>query len=339
MSAGENIRKILLVMLWCVLGSGIVVLLVAAINRKNSKTCKSFQVTVNEGKQRLAVNPKEVSDLLTNHGDEQIPGKTIISFDLKKMEESLKKNAWIQDAQLFFDNQDILRVRITERKPIARIFTNAGNSFFIDSGGVQLPIPEQLSLKLPIVTGFPGEKFKKHGQDSAISIQTRKLVGYILNNPFWMADIEQVAITPSGTFELVPMIGNHLVEFGNANNIEEKFHRLFIFYKEVSAKAGFDLYSRLNVQYSGQVVGTRRGTGLTKSDSIQAIRNIRNLIKSSQQMDADTAKQENIKPLEHNTVTEQTLNGYDMPDDAEDSAVGKSKAITKKTENKKAKTK
>jgi hypothetical protein len=135
------------------------------------------------------------------------------------------------------------------------------------------------------------------------------------------------------------MIGNHVVEFGNANDLEEKFHRLFIFYKEVSAKAGFDLYCRLNVQYSGQVVGTRRGTGLTKSDSIQAIRNIRNLIKSSQQMDADTVKQENIKQLEHNTVTEQTLNGYDMPDDAEDSAVGKSKTITKKTENKKAKTK
>ena len=317
-------------MLWCVLGAGVVVLLVAAMNRKNSKTCKSLQVTINDGQQRLALDPKAVSDMMVSSGGEKIIGKSILSLDIKKMEESLKINAWIQDAQLFFDHQDVLHVTITERKPMARIFTMTGASFYIDSSGVQLPIPEKLSLRLPLFTGFPVEKLKKHGSDSAISIQTRRMAWYILNHPLWMADIEQVAITPSRTFQLVPMIGNHLVDFGDGNDLEEKFHRLFIFYKEVSAKAGFDLYSRLNVQYAGQVVGTRRGTGLSKSDSIQAIRNIKNLIKSAQQMDADTVKQENIKPLEHNTVTEQTLSGYDMPDDAEDSPAAKPKAIIKK---------
>ena len=30
-----------------------------------------------------------------------------------------------------------------------------------------------------------------------------------------MSDIEQVNITPERTFEMVPLIGNHVIEFGD----------------------------------------------------------------------------------------------------------------------------
>jgi len=59
------------------------------------------------------------------------------------MESLLEKNVWIKDAQLFFDNNGILRVSVTEREPIARVFTREGNSFYIDSSGVQLPLSDK----------------------------------------------------------------------------------------------------------------------------------------------------------------------------------------------------
>ena len=56
------------------------------------------------------------------------------------MEESVSANPWISKTQVFFDNNEILRVNITEREPIARIFTISGNTFYIDSvTGAQLP--------------------------------------------------------------------------------------------------------------------------------------------------------------------------------------------------------
>ena len=330
MSITANIRKILFIALCCVAGGGALALLLAAINMKNSRTCKSYKIEINGNKKQLFIDQKQVIAALIESSP-RIAGKTIASFDLHKMEDMLKKNAWVKDAQLFFDNNQVLRVSITEREPIARIFTVAGNSFYIDSAGVQLPLPDRSSVKLPVFTNFPVEKIRFHGSDSALASQIKKLSWYILKDPFWMADIEQINITPSKTFELVPMIGNHYVEFGDGNDYEKKFHRLFVFYKEVLSKTGFDKYSKIDVAYSGQVIGTRKGSNISRSDSLQAVKNILQLIKSASQLQADTVRQ-NIKPLEHNTVTEQTLTNYDLISDDEDSS---GSAKHSKKENKK----
>ena len=176
-----------------------------------------------------------------------------------------------------------------------------------------------MTIRLPVFTGYPSEKIKFHGPDSSLTQQIKKLSLFIAGDAFWSADIEQIAITPNKTFEMVPVFGDHLIEFGDGSDYEKKFQRLFVFYKQVSAKSGFDKYSRIDVQYDGQVVGTRRGAGLSKNDSLQAIRNIQQLIKTSQQLQGDTVSQRVFKPLEHNTMTEQSLTNYDLPDESADS--------------------
>ena len=318
MSIKANIKKILFVLVWCITGAGALALLIAAINMKNNRTCKSYHIAINEKGRPLFIDQKLVTAILTTNGTEKIVGKEIALFDLRKMEEKLKKNAWIRDAQLFFDNNQALQVNISEREPIARIFTTGGNSFFIDSGCAQLPLSGTIALRLPVFTNFPREKIKLKGPDSALSDQIRKLSGFIIKAPFWMSDIEQLNITPEKKFEIVPLIGNHVIEFGDGNDYEKKFHRLFVFYKEVLSKTGFDRYAKIDVQYKGQVIGTKRGGSISRSDSVQAVKNILQLIKSARQLQADTVKQ-NIKPLEHNTVTEQTLTNYDLITTNEDS--------------------
>ena len=56
------------------------------------------------------------------------------------------------------------------------------------------------------------------------------------HDPFWMAQIDQVDITPTDTFELIPKLGNQVIRFGNADNYEEKFNKLLAFYKQVQTK-------------------------------------------------------------------------------------------------------
>lgn len=204
MSFKENIKKFLIITAWCCLGLGVLILLVAAINRKNSRSCKAYRIEINDGKGQLFVDQKSILNLLTENGTEKLTGKTIVSYDLKKMEERLKTNAWIKDAQLFFDNTETLRIKVTERNPIARIFAISGNSFFIDSSCVQLPLPDHIQTRVPVFTGFPQDKVKSHGADSALLQQIKALSGYIINSPFWMADIEQIAITRKGHFKWFP---------------------------------------------------------------------------------------------------------------------------------------
>lgn len=294
--------------IWLTAGAGVLVLLIAAINRKNSRTCKSYRVEINGGSKRLFLDQAAIIGLLP---EEKLTGKTIVSFDLRKMEAMIRKNAWIRDAQLFFDNNNVLRIKVTEREPVARIFTTAGNTFYIDSSGRELPWSGRSVLRLPVFTNFP-EKIIPHGADSALVQQVKTVGWYILKDPFWMAAIEQVNITPDRRFQMVPVIGNHIIEFGDGDDYEQKFRRLFVFYREVMGKTGFDKYSIVDVQYAGQVIGTRKGSNISRFDSLQAVRSIQQLIRSAQQLQADTVKQQNTKPLEHNTITEQTLTNYDL---------------------------
>ena len=319
MSLTGNIRKILFASLWVVIGAGVLVLLIAAIKSRNSKACKGYDISINGKTGKLFIDKKQLINVITDSGTEKLTGKIIANFNLRKMESDINKNPWIKKSELFFDNNGLLRITITVREPVARIFTVGGSSFYIDSSGAQLPLSEKAFTKIPVFTDYPYEKIKTHGDDSVMLQQIKNLSTYIINDSFWMAQIEQVDITPLKTFEMVPVVGNHLIEFGDGNEYEKKFNRLFIFYKDVLSKTGFDKYSKINVSYAGQIIGTKKGSGITKADSLLAIKNIQQLIKSARQMQADTAKQQNVKPLENTTSNEQQAMNYDLATDNADS--------------------
>jgi cell division protein FtsQ len=315
-----NIRKILSVTLWSTVGAGVLVLLVAAIRYRNNNTCKGYRIDISGPSAELFVDRKEMGDILASAGAGKASNKPIVSFDLRRLESTLEKNVWIRDAQLFFDNNGILRVNVIEREPIARIFTTDGNSFYIDSSGVQLPLSGKLPAKLPVFTGYPSTRVRLHGEDSTLTVRIRQLSDFIRQDPFWMAQIAQVDITPARTFELIPMIGNQVIGFGDGDDYQQKFHRLFLFYKEVLSRTGFNKYSRIDVAYAGQVIGTRAGSESNRFDSLQGMNNIRQMIRSAQQLQPDTIRQQNVRPLEHSTLTEQNLANYDLiPGSATDS--------------------
>ncbi|WP_431211873.1 cell division protein FtsQ/DivIB [Puia sp. P3] len=241
--------------------------------------------------------------------------RPITSFNLRRLESALEKNVWIEKAQLFFDNNGILRVNVVEREPTARVFTSDGGSCYIDSAGIQLPLQEKMQARLPVFTGYPGAKVRLQGRDSLLTREILSLSDFIRQDSFWSAQVAQVNITADKTFELLPEVGSHRVSFGDGSDIAMKFHRLYVFYKEVLSRTGFDKYSRIDVSYAGQVIGIKKGSEQSRYDSVQGMNNIRRLIQSAQQLQQDTLKQ-NVKPLERSTITEQSLTTYDLVPDS-----------------------
>src|SRR5580698_2101899 len=136
MSIKGNIRKIIILTTWCLASAGMLVLLIAAINNRNGKACKGYKITINGVGNQSFISAKAVENIITDSGVEKLDGKIISSFDLKSIEIKLKQNAWINNAELFFDNNEILRVNITEREPVARIFSNMETNFYMDSSGM-----------------------------------------------------------------------------------------------------------------------------------------------------------------------------------------------------------
>jgi cell division protein FtsQ len=311
------LKKFFTVILWCLLGGSGLALLIAAINSKNSSTCQGLEVDINDGGKAMFLNKKELVSLLENNGLKEWHNKKAISFDLLKMENLLRKNTWIRDVQLYFDNNQILKLRVQERQPVARLFTVSGNSFLIDSSGVQMALSEKNIFRLPVFTGYPGEKFGLR-RDSALNRQIKDLAAYLNRDPFWCSQIQEVNISSSKTFRMIPLIGSQVIEFGDGNDYENKFHRLLVFYKEVITQTGFEKYTNIKLAYSNQVIATRKVGLITRADSIQARRNVMEMIRQSQKMEADTSKPREVKPLEKNILTEQNLRGYDLPEETDD---------------------
>lgn len=280
-------------MLWVCIGGGMLSLLIAAIGKKNREDCTGYTITIKGVEENYFIDKDDINKLLKSGAGSAIKGSKIADINLKRLEQLLRDNVWIRKAETWFDNRNVLHVEVYEREPIARIFTQSGNTFYIDSTEKKLPLSEKRTAKVPMFTGFVDKKVYS-SKDSLLLEGIKNIATYIKNDPFWNSQIAQVDITPERTFELSPVVGNHLIKLGDGKDLDKKFDRLMIFYKQVLAQKGFDSYSMIDVQYSGQVVGTRRGTEKSKIDTVLLKRKVDEMLKQVQkQYDSIAA----IKPV------------------------------------------
>jgi cell division protein FtsQ len=299
----KTIRKILFIAMWLVISGGMLTLLIAAIGKQKRNTCKDYSITIKGGEEKdFFLSKTDVVKLLKAATKGDIKGQQKASFNLQQMESLLEENVWIKDAQLYFDNKDVLHVSVTERKPVARIFTRNGRSFYIDENEKGIPLSENLSIKVPVFTGVP-DKESRVKKDSLLIQDIRTTAQFISSNPFWFSQVAQIDVTRSDAdgsweFEMVPVIGNHIVKLGSGENIEQKFNRLFIFYQQVSARSGFDKYKTIDVRYAGQVVGGKSEN--PKVDSIQLRKNVENLLQQIKKIESENEAIE--KSMTQNTA-------------------------------------
>lgn len=255
----RKIWRFIAITLWVGAGAALVVLLIAAMRKRDDKICRGLAIEIREVRNNLFADKNDIRGMLT-HIVPDIKDKPLAEFNLRKMEQTLEGNVWIKDAELFFDNNEVLQVKIKEREPLARIFTTGGKSYYIDHEFVRLPLSSKFSASVPVFTNCPLDKTKWNKTDSVLLLQIKAISEFITGDPFWMAQIEQVDYTQQKNFELSPQIGDHVIVLGDGYKLEQKFRKLYIFYKEVLAKVGWNTYSAINVQYRGQVVATRKDT-------------------------------------------------------------------------------
>ena len=261
-------------------------LLLAAISSKRKGVCEEYIIRLSGPGSHFFISEQEVTAILKKSCGCELKGEPVESFNLHEMEETLEKNTWISGAELYFDNKNILHVNVSEKEPVARIFTTDGQSFYIDQSGRKMPLSDKLSAQVPVFTGFPGRK-KMTVADSALLEGLKQTALFIRNDSFWMAQVAQVDITPGGNLEMIPVVGNHLVKLGRAENIPAKFRRLMIFYQQVLSQTGMEKYKVIDVQYRGQVVASRYA-GDPKVDSVQLRKNVEKLLKQSFEAAQDT---------------------------------------------------
>ena len=310
-----TIKKILVAVTWIVIGSGTVVLLVAAIEKRNNERCARVEIEITGVQNNFFIDKKDVISILEKTNGGKLEKMPLYAIDLAVMETELQKSKWIKNVEIFFDNNNVLEVRITEREPIARVFTTSGLSFYIDSSLTRLPLNDKFSPRLPVFTDFPTDVIVLSKEDSNLIRDIRTLSQFIIADPFWMAQIDQVDISFNHNFDLIPKLGTQVIHFGNTENCPQKFNNLLCFYKQVLTKIGWTNYSSIDVQFKGQIVGVRRGANEIKMDSLRSVQIMKALIADAQKHTNDSTNIQLDQPADDNSNINSSREIENIPDE------------------------
>ena len=315
----NKLKKILTISLWSLLGLAGIALLVAALNKKHETVCTGIDIEIGGVNNNFFINKQDIIVLLQNSTGEMIKGRRINDFNLDTMEMEIKKDVWINKAELYFDKNGVLKVSITEKDPVARIFCIDGSSYYIDNNKNMLPLSDRHAARLPVFTNFPTPLKVLSVKDSALLEDVKTLSLFIQKDAFLMAIIDQVNINNDRKFELIPKIGEQVITFGEVSGMEAKFEKLKLFYKKVIPVYGWSRYNRINLEYKGQVVATIKGIDDVAADSVQTIQLMKALATYSSLMASDTT-QSMLSDNEHNTTNPELINKSIQREEADDNS-------------------
>jgi cell division protein FtsQ len=306
----KTILKWVFTSLWILVGASVLTLLIAAIKKEDTQKCAGVNIVIKGVSNNFFVDKNDIINELNQYIDGSPEGQLMSYFNLKSLENDLQKNIWVKKSQLFFDNNRVLQIIVTEREPAARVFTTMGTTFYIDSSITMLPLSEKFSARLPVFTGFPSDKSVLTKNDSALLRDVYAISMAIQKDSFIMALVEQVDITPQRMFDMVPKVGNGIIAFGDGNDIDKKLSKLKLFYGQVMAKSGWNYYSKIDVQYAGQVVAKRKGAEDKTTDSLRALQIMQMIAQTAENLASDSLQlilQDNDRNTTSINLVEQSL--------------------------------
>jgi len=258
------IKKIGKIFFWILILSGWIVLSGFVSNYYQFIKLKNVQINFIDDNLHEFITKSQVNSMLSLMGIvEKVTLKNEI--DLSHIEEKLLNHSAINSAEVYFNNNGNLQVNIKKRTPIARFVSPVyEKNFYIDDNGFLMPLCSTYVSRVPIFSGkinLP-ERLNLYILDSLHKSpdfqKIYKMSKLINNDSFLKSQIVQIHINNNGYFELIPRIGNQRILFGSIENMEKKFKKINLFYKNGPQPKDLNKYDTLNVLYENQIICSKR---------------------------------------------------------------------------------
>jgi cell division protein FtsQ len=187
---------------------------------------------------------------------ENIKGANLNTLNFKEIENKIKRDPFIKNAEVYSDLKGSLTVNVELRRPVARIVRNDGPDGYIAEDGTVMPVSDKFISRVILLSGpFVRQLLRQENMnETAEGKQLMEMLTAIREDEFWKAQLTELDIDNRIRVTLFPQIGDEKIEFGKPENIEMKFKKLKIFYKEILPRVGWNKYNRVNLEYEGQIV-------------------------------------------------------------------------------------
>lgn len=247
-----NIKRDIKVLAAVIVVAGIIAFTERKQSRASIKDITIKMVNINENH---FLDESDIIDFM-QLDKENLKGASLDRVNLKEVEQKIKREPFVKDAQLYSDLKGNLVVRTELRRPIARIVRNDGPDGYIAEDGTVMPVSDRFTARVILVSGpYVRSLLKqKNLNDFEEGKNLLNLIESIRDDEFWSAQIAQLEIDSKMRITIFPQVGDERIEFGKPENAEIKFKKLMIFYKEILPRMGWNKYNRVNLEYEGQIV-------------------------------------------------------------------------------------
>ena len=232
----------------------VVVTLSFSAKESRNTTCNNIEVIFREDDQ-IKINKEEIIRLVKS-ADTKLTGKQLRKINTDHIEKEVEKHQAIFKAEVYKitakdtgSYSGILGVKVKHREPVVRIMSSSG-SYYLDRFGEKIPVSVTYTANVLVITGNFTEKYARE--------KLLPLVLYIEKDNFWKAQLQQVHVENQEELVLTPLVGEHLIEMGSADDYEIKLCNMKAFYKQVLARNNWNKYERISVKYRNQVIAKRR---------------------------------------------------------------------------------
>ena len=234
---------------------GLFLLIAFSARRQSGVVCKNIVVELENTNENHFLEEADILKIIENSG-QTIIGKNIEEINLRTLEAKLEQDKHISNAEMFGDVKGNLTVNVTLRRPIARLIRTDGPDAYVAEDGKVMETSEKYSARIILVSGDIVRKLISQGDLNATEegLALMAMIEYINKDKFWKAQVAQLDFNKSGKVFIYPQITGQVVEFGLPEDIELKFKKLLIFYKEILPQMDWTKYDRVNVEFEGQVI-------------------------------------------------------------------------------------
>ena len=237
----------------------IVLFLTATISRQEASECVSVKIRIDHDKGNFFLDEGDINRILEQEAKVELIGVHPREIDFPRIENMIRDNPFVENAEIYVDIKGNLFIDVVQREPILRVINTKGVSYYIDKNGQKLPVCRKFTARVPVSTGHITDNHSLEGElESPVLKELYALARFISQDKFWKAQIEQIDVNDKHEFELVPRVGDHVIEFGDATGIVGKFDKLMLFYKEGLKSVGWNKYRSINLKYNDQVVCVKK---------------------------------------------------------------------------------
>lgn len=231
------------------LGLGVTLALYAGTKGQDADRqtiCNDIIVTFTNNEKQL-ITGEDIAKLLKTKNINPI-GQPYYKIQAKVIEDAVEKHPTVRNAECYKTPGGAIKLTIKQRTPVLRVMGK--QNYYVDEERRKMPVSINFAVYVPVVTGNVSEE-----------MATGKLFDfceYINKDSFWNNQIVQINIDEQKKIQLVPRIGNHVIEMGHFDRYEAKLKKLRKMYLYGLNEIGWNIYSTINIEYKDQVVCTRK---------------------------------------------------------------------------------